>query len=251
MGDARPGLAERQLAAQFLVDIQQGVDRPVADRVGGVLKPRLRCRLHDRQQPFSRDEEHAAVFRVGDGVNLTHAPRLPHVGAAGEHAAVEVGLDADDAEHRIGLAQGVLGHFPNPLLNRVDGSQRFDVMGDGDTEWQAVAELAVALDVGGAGVTVADGGDAHGVVVLEEGEQPLDPVQVGRPAASGLAFDVAGATAEDAGRLAGLRVLLGVTGAAVDHFEVLADAAELQGQCVERGVRPGGEDHGILRRRLV
>ena len=52
--------------------------------------------------------------------------------------------------------------------------------------------------------------------------------------------------AEDAGRLAGLRVLLDL--ARPLGPEVLVDAAELQGQRVERGVGAGREEHGVLGR---
>src|SRR5207245_5448253 len=65
-------------------------------------------------------------------------------------------------------------------------------------------------------------------------------------AAGRVALDVAGATAQDPCRLARLRVLLGMAGTAVGHLEILSDAAELQGKCIERRIGPSSEDDGIF-----
>ena len=80
--------------------------------MGGELQPALHRRPNHRHQPFFRDEEHAAIGGVRDPVNFTHSPRLSHVSAAREHAAVEEGFDPHDAQPIVTfLEQRVLAHL--------------------------------------------------------------------------------------------------------------------------------------------
>src|SRR5262245_7577086 len=88
---AGPRLPQRHLFVEILVDVEERVDRPVADGVGGELQTALGRRADHPRQPVFRDEQEAAVLRVGNAVDAADAPRLAHVGAAGEHAAVEEG----------------------------------------------------------------------------------------------------------------------------------------------------------------
>src|SRR5262249_40260289 len=158
-----------------------------------------------------RDLEDAAIVRVGDRVDLADAPGLAHVGTAGQHAAVEIGLDADDAQHRVWFGQRAVGDLADVLLDGLHRAAGAQALRDGHAQRAGVLveELLVAADDFLAGVAVADGGQADGVVVLQEREQALEAVVVGGLPAAGLALDVAGAATEDAGRLASLRVFLG------------------------------------------
>ena len=89
MRDTRPGRRDRHRLVDLIISVEQGVNRPVADAVGRELQARRDRFAHDRAQTIGRNEQHAAVARVVDRVNLAHAPGLAHVGAAGEHAAVQ------------------------------------------------------------------------------------------------------------------------------------------------------------------
>ena len=111
----------------LLVGVEQGVHGAVADAVGRELQARLDGGPHHRHQPLAGDEQHAAVVRVVDRVDLAHAPGLAHVGAAGEHAAVEEGLDPDDPEPRPALAERVLGHPADLREDLVERAQVVDV----------------------------------------------------------------------------------------------------------------------------
>ena len=61
----------------------------IADAMSRELQARTNGLVHDRHQPVARDEEYTAIARVGNGISLAHAPRLAHVGTAGQHSAVE------------------------------------------------------------------------------------------------------------------------------------------------------------------
>src|SRR5207249_11254111 len=103
---------------------------------------------------------------------------------------------------------------------------------DRDAERQGVLlqERAVAGDVARRGVTVSNGSQADGRVVLEQQPQPFQAIEIAGLPASRLGFDVARAVAEDAVRLAGLGILFGMAGTAVSNLKGLVDAALLEGQ---------------------
>ena len=103
----------------------------------------------------------------------------------------------------------------------------------------------------GSSVAVDDAGEADGVVVFEQLDQEPILVVLRGLLRGRLDFDVARATAQNAGGLARLGVLLGEAVAAIGHLEILVDAAELQSQRVERGIGPGREHHGMLGRHGV
>src|SRR5262249_16693953 len=157
---------------------------------------------------------------VVDRVNFAHAPRLAHVGAAGEHAAVEVGLDADDPQHGAALAQRMLAHLADRVLNLLGRAVGADTVSDchADRHPVVVEQLFVALHAGRTGVAVDDASQADGIVILEEFQQTFGVVRLGGLAAAGLGLDVAGTAAKDTGRLAGPGVLFGVAGTAVGHL---------------------------------
>ena len=133
-----------------------------------------RSSLHHRQQPILGNEQDAAIFRIVDGVYLADSPRLAHVGAAGEHAAVEKGLDADDAQPGCpSCSSGMLGarRFLNVVLTRLEVADGADVMRDGDRApsghpWSCAASgRAGSLGTASRSATRRQ---ADGVVVLEE-----------------------------------------------------------------------------------
>ena len=128
MGDAGACLPNRPCAVNLFVHFQQRVHRSVADRMRGELEPALDRGLHNWTETLLGNEQHAAIGRIGDRVHLAHAPGLAHVRAASQHAAVEKGLDADDAQPRIGLTQWVLSNLANPALDLLERSERIDVV---------------------------------------------------------------------------------------------------------------------------
>ena len=132
----------------LLVGVEQGVHGAVADAVGRELQARLDGGPHHRHQPLAGDEQHAAIVRVVDRVDLAHAPGLAHVGAAGEHAAVEEGLDPDDPEPRPALAERVLGHLADLREDLVERAQVVDVPRDPEADRQGagLVQPAVAVD---------------------------------------------------------------------------------------------------------
>src|SRR5262249_10828459 len=228
--DARSRLPNRHRPGHLFIGIQQGMDGAIADGVSGELQPGLDRRPHDREQLLGRDEAQATIFRVVDCVDFAHAPRLAHVGTAGEHAAVEIGLDADDTQHRPTAAQGMFGYFADRLLYLLGGPVRADAVRDRQAERQLVVieQFLVAVDGRWGGLPVDDAGQTYRVVVLEELQQAFGTVGFGGSPAAGLRFDVARAAAEDAGRLAGFGVLLRMAGPAIGYLEVLIDAAPVQ-----------------------
>src|SRR5262249_50343516 len=168
---------------------------------------------------------------------------------AGEHAGVEKGREGEDGREGCAFAQWVLGHLANTLLNALRGAAGAHGIRNprANRQFAGVEQLLVLVDGRAAGVAVNDAGQAGGVVVLEESEEALGTVDLGGLPTAGLARDVAGAVAKDAGRLARLRVLLGETGPAVHYLEVPVDPAKLQRQRVERGIGAGGVEDRVLR----
>src|SRR5262249_14141009 len=158
-----------------------------ADRVGSELQPRVHGCLDDGDEAFSRNEEDAAIVRIGDRVDTAEAPRLAHVGAASEHAAVQVGLDADDAEQRVRLAERGCGDAADVAADLVERADSVDMVRDGNADGEGATreEAAVALDLVRARVTVADAGDTGGVVVAEEGQEAFLAVLLAGLAAGG------------------------------------------------------------------
>ena len=61
----------------------------IADTVSRDLQPRLDGRFDDLVELVRLNHQDAAIVGVADEINVAESPRLPHVGAAGEHAAVE------------------------------------------------------------------------------------------------------------------------------------------------------------------
>ena len=174
VGDARPGRGDRRLLVDLLVGVEQGVHGAVADAVGRELQARLDGRPDHRHQPLPGDEQHAAIVRVVDRVDLAHAPGLAHVGAAGEHAAVEEGLDPDDPEPRPALAERVLGHLADlreDLVERARGCRRAARCRGGPSGRRPRAAAGSGRRAEALGVAVDHGGDPDRVVVLEQLEQ--------------------------------------------------------------------------------
>ena len=104
--DARAaGRAPESRPVDALVGVDHRVDRPVALRVGRELQVVRERELGDLVELLGLDEPHAAVLGIVDRVDLADAPRLAHVGAAGQHAAVEEDLDAAQPQHVVVLVQ--------------------------------------------------------------------------------------------------------------------------------------------------
>ncbi len=175
---------------------------------------------------------------------------MPHVGASGQHAAVEICLDPDNAQHGISLAKGILSHLADALSHLIDVAGRIDVLRDGDAEWQPilVVQLPILFNRRHTGIAVNNRCQTHRVVILKKSEQSLHSIQVGGLPAGRLAPDVASAVSQDARGLSGFGIFLGVTGPQIGHLEIFVDLAELQGQAIERGVRSGAKDDRILGR---
>jgi hypothetical protein len=131
--------------------------------VRGELQPVLDGGFDDGPQPFLGNEQHAAIIRVGNRIRLAHTPRLPQIGAARQHAAVQIRLDADDAQQRIFLAeQPMLRHAPDAGLNFGERPRRIDVMRDRHPHGQSAlrAQLLVERQHLGIRVAVANARDA-------------------------------------------------------------------------------------------
>ena len=243
--------AMRRMLVDLFVGIEQRVHSPVADAVGRELQARRDGLVHDRHQPLARNEKHAAIARVVDRVDLAHAPGLAHVGTAGEHAAVEIGLDPDDPQSRPAVTKRMSRHPADLFEDLVERAQCLDVVRDAEPDRQGagLVHFLVAIDGRCVGVAIDDGRDPDRIVVREQLDQPPLLILLGRLVLGRRHFDVPGAVAEDAGRLAGARVLFDLA-RSVDP-EILVDAAELERQRVDRGIGPGREQHGVLGRGLV
>src|SRR5262249_56796910 len=122
---------------------------------------------------------------------------LANVGAAGEHSAVEVVLDADDAQARVGLAEWVRGDLADRGLDRLGRAARRHAVRDCDAQRQlaGLVQLLVTGYVTRRAVAVDDAGKSDRGVVLQQFQQPLDAIALGRLAAKGLRLDKARATA--------------------------------------------------------
>ena len=105
-------------AGLLRISVQQGVHRAVADAVGGKLKAALDGGPDHGHQAVLGNEPQAPVGRIADGVDVAYAPGLAQVGAARQHAAIQVGLDANDAQPRVPfLEQRVLGNASDARLD--------------------------------------------------------------------------------------------------------------------------------------
>ena len=134
--DAGAGVANGHFAGNFRIDIRQHLDRAVADGMSGELEASQDGGAHDGREAFLWNEQHAAIFWIGNGVNLAEAPRLAHIGASGEHAAIEEHLHADDAQHVV-----------LPFCERMSG----DALNIGQNvgEWPARTEFMRNIDAQG------------------------------------------------------------------------------------------------------
>src|SRR5262249_53533525 len=142
-------------------------------------------------------------------------PRVAHVGGAVEHAAVEEQLDRPDPHPLVARPGGPAA----PVLARqlVEAAHHFlaravgvefprDV--DAHRQLALLAQRQVQVKRVGAGVSVADAGQALGVVQREQLLHRVAPGSRGSVALPGrYAFEYPVRAAEHAGRLPGFRVL--------------------------------------------
>src|SRR5438045_4153349 len=125
------------------------------------------------------------------------------------------------------------GDTTNIPENLIEVTNRFDMVGETDPDSSSIlAGLLIDLHVLGACVTLADGGNADGVVIIEEVAQPLSLLGERRRTGSGSYFHITGAISKDARRLP-TRILFRKTGTTVGNFERSIDAAELQSERVQ------------------
>ena len=104
--DAGPPVADRKVVAvDALVGVDHRIDRRVALRMGGELQVVRERELGHLVELLGLDEPDAAVVGIVDRVDLADAPRLAHVGAAGQHAAIQEHLDAAQPQHVVVLVQ--------------------------------------------------------------------------------------------------------------------------------------------------
>ena len=159
--------ATRRSFVDLFVGIEQSMNGPIADAVGRELKARRDGLAHDRHQLLARNEENAPIIRVVDRVDLAHSPRLAHVGTAGEHAAVEIGLDPDDPEPGSAVTKRVSGHAADLFKDLVERTQCLDVVRNTEPDRQrpGVVHFLVAIDGRCVGVAIDDGRDADRIVV--------------------------------------------------------------------------------------
>ena len=169
MGDAGAIVADRPRAIQLLIDIQQRVHCAIAHGMRSELHSMVEGRLDDLEQALFGDKQHAAIFRIANGVNLADAPGLSHVRTAGQHAAVEKCLDADDLQHRVALPQRIVGHGANAILDSFHRADGVDVARDGNADAQpAVGQhFLISLHIIRSRIAIADAGDSHRVVVVK------------------------------------------------------------------------------------
>ncbi len=151
------------------------------------------------------------------------------------------------------LEERILTDLANARQDALERANRLDVLRQPHAHRQAVAvaKFLVGFDLVEAGVAVAYGRQAHGVVVHQQFPQPLRLLRACGCAAGGLDLHVARAIAQDAGQLARLQVLLGKAAASIDDLEVTVHSAEPERHTVERGVRAGGEQHRMLGRHAI
>src|SRR5258706_16053615 len=91
----------------------------------GELQARLDRRAHDRFEPYFRNEEHAAILWIRDGINIAHAPWLAHIRAAREHPTIQKHLHSDDPQHFVmGSGQRMRSDALNVLDDIRQWSQR-------------------------------------------------------------------------------------------------------------------------------
>ena len=176
--DAGAGRADGRGLVGFVVGIEQRVNGAVADAVGRELQAGFDRRFDDGAELVGLDHQHAAIVRVANEIDVGQAPRLAHVGAAGEHAAVEKALDADDLQGRIVFAERMLGDLADFVLNCVLAAIRIDAVRNPHSHAQPtrLAELLVVGNRVGRAVPVGHGRQADGIVIAEQLLQPSQPL---------------------------------------------------------------------------
>jgi len=107
-------------------------------------------------------------------------------------------------------------------------------------------ELAINIDVAGCGGAFGETRDAKRVVIAHQHLEAILPVFVGGLAAGGNRLHEGLIGAEDASRLTRFRIKLNFSRLASRGFCVTSDVVSLEGQSVQRGVGPGGEDDGVI-----
>ena len=124
------------------------------------------------------DEQHAAILRIVDRVDLADAPRLAHVGAAGQHAAVEERLDAAEPQHVVVLVQRVRRGRRESRLRSGRRRLRVHAVGQERAARQRVLceQRPYSSRPLSIGIGVDDAGDADGVVVGQHFAQPGEAV---------------------------------------------------------------------------
>src|SRR5689334_10202530 len=120
MRDAGASRSDWSRAAELLVYVEQRVDRSIPNGMCCELQAGLNRRPYNRQEAFLWNEQQSAILRVRDRINLADAPGIAHIGAAGQHSPIKKSLDADDFEHRVGLAQWVGSDLANVCLDVLD-----------------------------------------------------------------------------------------------------------------------------------
>ena len=182
--------------------------------------------LGDLIQLLRLNEQHAAIAGVLDRIDLADAPGFEHVGAAGQHAAVEVGLDAAQPEHVVVGMQRAGRCLFDACLDFVERGLSVDAEHDehAAAQFLFLVKLPVKLDLAVRRVGVVDAGNADGVVVGQEYLESLEAIFLGGLGAARFVFDVLGAVAKNAGRRAGL-VAFDAAGFALGNLELRVDTA--------------------------
>ena len=148
VGDADAEVFDGLLLVHFFINAHEGLDGTVTYGVGGELQAVFGGALDHLQELLARDVEDAFIRGIGDAIHLALAPGLEHVGAAGEHAAIEPDLRADDAEPRILCAQGVFADLVDggeDFIHGTDGGKRVRE-GEAHSEIAGIPHLLVTLE---------------------------------------------------------------------------------------------------------
>ena len=89
-----PVAHRKVVAIDPFVRFDHGIDRRIALRVSGELQIVREREFGNLIQLLGLDEADASIFGIVDRVDLADTPRLAHVSAAGQHAAIQEHLDA-------------------------------------------------------------------------------------------------------------------------------------------------------------
>ncbi len=246
--DTRSLCSHGELFVDFLIGLDQCQHGRVTHRMGRKLQIVLQRKPGHMHQILLWNKADSAVVGIGDRIDLTLPPRFAHVGAAGQHAAVEENLHPPQPQHGVILVQRMIGRRQQPLFDLGLLGIAVDPIRQEQPTGQLTFFLQILIVPHGpvTRITISETRQADRVIVRQQFFQSGPTLVHGGRLFGRFILHESGGIPQDPRQFAGDRILFNLATFAVCDLKILVDAAEFQGQRITRGIGTRAEDDRIF-----